>query len=386
MHMIRNLIGPPVTGTDFIGRERELADAWKAIEDTNSLLLASPRRVGKSSFAMMLAQKAEAKGWNALYLDLQGLKDEGDFISLLIKNLNKIKEKNSFFTLVKNKTHALLSSIKKVDAFKITLEFQKNPEDSYEKLSKAFQLPQRTLIVIDELVLFLQELTRKGDIERAENFLNWLRNIRQKEAKTVSWVFCSSISIHGFVSQNNLTYTINDIAPFNLGEMTMPEAIALLKGLNESYGTHLSDHDIEYILNKIEWKLPYFIQLFFNKLSSLKQHDKGLSLEETCNEIFKEITQEHELDTWSERLAAYGEDEKAARTLLNYLCLPDHQSERSVLEKVILDKIPAQADVNEKYSNIKRMLEADGYITQDNRGIHFRSPIIREYWFTRYVQ
>lgn len=115
----------------------------------------------------------------------------------------------------------------KVDAFKITLEFQKNPEDSYEKLSKAFQLPQRTLIVIDELVLFLQELTRKGDIERAENFLNWLRNIRQKEAKTVSWVFCSSISIHGFVSQNNLTYTINDIAPFNLGEMTMPEATAL---------------------------------------------------------------------------------------------------------------------------------------------------------------
>lgn len=47
-NMIRNLIGPPVTGMDFIGREKELADAWKAIEDTNSLLLASPRRVGKS--------------------------------------------------------------------------------------------------------------------------------------------------------------------------------------------------------------------------------------------------------------------------------------------------------------------------------------------------
>lgn len=45
-NMIRNLIGPPVTGMDFIGREKELADAWKAIEDTNSLLLASPRRVG----------------------------------------------------------------------------------------------------------------------------------------------------------------------------------------------------------------------------------------------------------------------------------------------------------------------------------------------------
>lgn len=384
--MIRNLIGPPVTGTDFIGRERELSDAWKAIEDTNSLLLASPRRIGKSSFAMMLAQKAEAQGWNALYLDLQGLKDEGDFISLLIKKLNKIKEKNSIIELTKNKIHALLSTIKKVDAFKITLEFQKNPEDSYEKLTKAFQLPQRTLIVIDELVLFLQELTKKGSIDRAENFLNWLRSIRQKEAKKVSWVFCSSISIHGFVSQNNLTYTINDVAPFNLGEMTMGEATLLLKSLDESYGTNLSDNDIQYILKRIEWKLPYFIQLFFNKLVSNKERNNGKELEENCTMIFREIIQEHELDTWSERLAAYGADEKAARTLLSYLCQPDHKSERSFLEEVIKDKIPEQADVKEKYAVIKRMLETDGYIIQDENGIHFRSPIIREFWFNRYIQ
>lgn len=384
--MIRNLIGPPVTGTDFIGRERELSDAWKAIEDTNSLLLASPRRIGKSSFAMMLAQKAEAQGWNALYLDLQGLKDEGDFISLLIKKLNKIKEKNSIIELTKNKIHALLSTIKKVDAFKITLEFQKNPEDSYEKLTKAFQLPQRTLIVIDELVLFLQELTKKGSIDRAENFLNWLRSIRQKEAKKVSWVFCSSISIHGFVSQNNLTYTINDVAPFNLGEMTMEEATLLLKSLDESYGTNLSDNDIQYILKRIEWKLPYFIQLFFNKLVSNKERNNGKELEENCTMIFREIIQEHELDTWSERLAAYGADEKAARTLLSYLCQPDHKSERSFLEEVIKDKIPEQADVKEKYAVIKRMLETDGYIIQDENGIHFRSPIIQEFWFNRYIQ
>lgn len=383
--MIRNLIGPPVTGTDFIGRERELADAWKAIEDTNSLLLASPRRIGKSSFAMMLAKKAEVSGWNALYLDLQGLKDEGDFISLLIKKLNKIKEKNSLFELTKNKIHALLSTVRKVDAFKITLEFQKNPENSYEKLSKAFQLPQRTLIVIDELVLFLQELNKKGDIDRAENFLNWLRSIRQKEAKTVSWVFCSSISIHGFVSQNNLTYTINDVAPFNLGEMTTKEATLLLNSLDESYGTNLSDNDVQYILNRIEWKLPYFIQLFFNKLVTSKERNKGMALEERCTMIFKEIIQEHELDTWSERLAAYGADEKAARTLLCYLCQPDHKSERSFLEEVIKDKIPKQADVKEKYAAIKRMLETDGYIIQDGNGIHFRSPIIREFWFNRYI-
>lgn len=139
--MVRNLIGPPVTGADFMGRSKELCGAWKSLKDTNSLLLASPRRVGKSSFAMKLTSVAEKEGWNALYLDLQGLKDEGEFITLLVSKMNAIREKNSLAVRVKNRIVSFLSSIKKVNAFKITLEFQKNPEDFYEKLTKAFETP-----------------------------------------------------------------------------------------------------------------------------------------------------------------------------------------------------------------------------------------------------
>jgi len=44
--MVKNLVGPPVIGNDFIGRKKELASAWKALNDTNSLLMSSLRRVG----------------------------------------------------------------------------------------------------------------------------------------------------------------------------------------------------------------------------------------------------------------------------------------------------------------------------------------------------
>lgn len=383
--MIRNLIGPPVTGSDFIGRNKELCDAWKSLKDTNSLLLASPRRVGKSSFAMKLIDMARKEGWNALYLDLQGLKDEGEFITLIIKRLNDIKKQNSLSERVKDKVRAFFSSIKKVNAFEISLEFQKNPEDFYDKLTKAFDLQKRTLIVIDELVLFLQELSRKGEIERAEVFLNWLRSIRQKESRNVSWVFCSSISIHGFVSQNKLTYTINDVAPFNLGEMSDDEAMLLFKGLDESYGTHLKYEEIAYILKRIGWKLPYFIQLFFSRLMAKRDEYEQLPLKQRVDAIFSEIIKDHELDTWNERLAAYGEDELAARKLLTYLCIPEHKSDRQTLETVIKEYIAENSDVNEKYAQIKRMLEADGYIVQNTDGIYFRSPIIQEYWNSRYI-
>ena len=48
--MAKNLVGPPVTGDDFIGRKNEIERAISILEQGNSILLASPRRVGKSSF------------------------------------------------------------------------------------------------------------------------------------------------------------------------------------------------------------------------------------------------------------------------------------------------------------------------------------------------
>lgn len=43
-------IGSPVAGEDFFGRNAELRKAETLIED-NNLMLAAPRRVGKTSFA-----------------------------------------------------------------------------------------------------------------------------------------------------------------------------------------------------------------------------------------------------------------------------------------------------------------------------------------------
>jgi AAA+ ATPase superfamily predicted ATPase len=47
-----------VLGADFEGRQAELASAWDNLKQGNSLLLASPRRVGKSSFARKLVDIA----------------------------------------------------------------------------------------------------------------------------------------------------------------------------------------------------------------------------------------------------------------------------------------------------------------------------------------
>lgn len=384
--MVRNLVGPPVTGTDFIGRQQELEEAWQTIVDTNSLLLASPRRVGKSSFAKKLIETAKDKGWFALYLDVQGVKDEAEFASILLQELELLKQDSSFIEKTKATIHKWLSSIKKVEAFDFGVEFEKSPDAFYAQLSEAFVLPKRTLIVVDELVLFLQQLSKDEKTNRAETFMNWLRNIRQREVKDISWVFCSSISIHNFVAQHELSYTVNDIASFHLGEMNPAEALSLLEQLNKSYGSVLDRAQIDYILHRIEWKLPFFIQLFFKSYIAKKETYKSEDIEKTVNKIFHEISVNHQLFTWSERLSGYGKDEKIARKLLNYFCLPKYRSDRVHLESLVAQETAPDDDPRERYATVKQMLESDGYIVQDAKGIHFRSPIIREFWYNKYIR
>ena len=65
---IKLKIGPPVIGEDFFGRWNELKKAEVLIQD-NNLMLAAPRRVGKTSFARRLKDVQSAKGWNTIFID-----------------------------------------------------------------------------------------------------------------------------------------------------------------------------------------------------------------------------------------------------------------------------------------------------------------------------
>ena len=150
--MTRNLVGPPVIGNDFIGRKKELEEAWKSLKDGNSILLASPRRVGKSSFARKLLAIAEENGWQGIYMDVQGLRDEPEFGELLIRSLEKIYGNGRLLGKIRQEMRDSLSSLKSLQLSKLQVEFKRSPENFYTKLEKAIESDQKYLIVVDEIV------------------------------------------------------------------------------------------------------------------------------------------------------------------------------------------------------------------------------------------
>lgn len=60
--MVAIKVGSPVRGEDFFDREREQRRLWQHLA-TDHVLLLAPRRVGKTSLMLKLADDAAAKGF-----------------------------------------------------------------------------------------------------------------------------------------------------------------------------------------------------------------------------------------------------------------------------------------------------------------------------------
>jgi hypothetical protein len=385
---ISNIIGPPVTGDNFYGREAELARAHDFLNTRHSIVLSAPRRIGKSSFAMRLVEDKRKQGWKCVYLDLENVNTEDEFLQSLISEFDKsgiwaktAKTAGGFISTV-------LESIKSIGPVKI--DYQSNPalQNPYLTLSESIDHSFDTLVVIDELTLFLGVLERSNrPAEDIAYFLNWFRSLRQVTDSRVRWIFCGSIGLHNFTNSRRLSHTINDLAELNFDEMSDQEAFGLVRALAESDGVDMDDEAIRTMLDMLRWNIPYFIQLLFR---TIKDNTKvGMPVTASIiQESFNQLVRTEHLNTWSERLGEYNGYEKGARFMLNLLSQSEVGIAKSQMVSAYMkqsgetDQFTADSDV----SIILNMLEHDGYIQRRDGKRAFRSPLLKAWWNYKFVE
>ncbi|MBS7253983.1 ATP-binding protein [Flavobacterium branchiicola] len=390
--MINNITGSPVEGANFFGREKELDHAWNSIKKGNSLILSAPRRVGKSSFAKKMLNTAKGEGWNVLEINLEEIKSEEGFVKKFIDHLtqqswwNKVKSESG------EKLEKILSSIKTSIEFggaQASLEWKSNKSDVYEKLKSLIEHDKETLIMVDELTVllssFLENDSENGK-KNAEFFLNWLRSFRQVSGTKIRWIFCSSIGIDNFTNQHNLSYTFNDVNSFPLGAFTPLQANEFVQELAVSENLIFSDEISDYILEKIGWLLPYFIQILFSKINHLIKVNDRLICIETVDEAYNQLIDEKNLNTWEERLNDYGDLEIYARELLKKMSMNKEGESRNSLFSVLNSKINDSDKTETLINKLLYMLKNDGYLVDDEIKYAFRSPLLRDFWFNRFVK
>lgn len=385
---ISNKVGPPVTGKDFYGRIKELANAHEFLNANHSLVLSAPRRIGKSSFAKRLVEEKVNEGWNCVYIDLEGVRNQDEFLNILISKFDKSRIWNRAAEATGGMLNRVIEGIKGIGPVKLDFSRPEISENLYVSLSDAIDHTKDTLVVIDELPLFLN-IIDKGDPTHQEAgfLLNWFRSLRQVSDTKIRWIFCGSVGLQNFTSMRNLSMTINDMVSFDFDALSKDEAEGLIAALTDSLAIPISNGVIQYMLDKLEWHIPYFIQLLFTTLKNYPNICNGIS-EQMIDSALDDLSHTDNLNTWHERLAEYNGLREGAELLLNALSMTDSGMTRGELLDIyaqFYDENPVKA--NSRFSLILNMIEHDGYIMRTKEGIRrFHSPLLRKWWFSKFVE
>ena len=388
---INNITGSPVEGENFYGREKELSSAWSKVLKGNSLILSAPRRVGKSSFAKKLLEKAKKESWNTLEINLEEVSSEIGFVNLLIEKLQAANWWQSSMSKAGKLFGQILESIKPsigLGEAKVSVVWSRAKIDVYQKLKGLLNHEEDTLIMVDELTILLNRLLKNENGKQdVEFFLNWLRSFRQVSGTKIRWVFCSSIGIENFTSMHNLSYALNDVSKFKIDEYNQIEACKFVKELALSEEVLFIEGDINYMLQLLGWNLPYFIQVLFSNVNQLIQVQERTTSIDTINEAYIQLISEGHLNTWDERLNEYGEYEIYARPVLKNLSRLKIGAGRTVLFSLLFAKINDEDKTDIVLSKLLQMLQNDGYlILKKDASYVFRSPLLRDFWYNRFVK
>lgn len=115
---------------------------------------------------------------------------------------------------------------------------------------------------------------------------------------------------------------------------------------------------------------------------------KNSVTEAMIDDAFDKLAHTENFSTWSERLAEYNGQEDGARLLLKELSKASGGLAREQLLAIYSQctgEPPIKADNN--LSLILNMLEHDGYIIRLDGGIRrFRSPLLKKWWYYKFVE
>jgi hypothetical protein len=270
--MMRIQTGSPVSGDDFYKREHLINKAWDLIESGHHILFAAPRRVGKTSLMYYLRDNPK-KNFSFLYLDTESVNNENEFFRRIVNKVLKtdfIKGSQKVLTFLEK--HKPI--IKKVGANGV--EFGVSEEHDYlemlTRILKATACEEKKLIImLDEFPETLENILDDDGENAARHFLQCNRELRHDRelCNNVQFIYTGSIGLENVVSKLNAMQTVNDLARLKIPPLQPAETREVIQLLLQKLPFKLSKSLIEHILHKIEWLIPFYIQLVLQELKFL---------------------------------------------------------------------------------------------------------------------
>lgn len=374
-----NIVGPAAENEDFFPRDKFIERFYKLLKKQN-YILSAPRRSGKTSILTEMYNK-QHNLYHIIHFDVEGAKNEIEFFDMILEQLQKekllkkdyYKKATTFLSKIETKHFNFKDSDFSIDRF-------------IEGLLKNL-LPTDKLIVlaIDEFSTFLAKIL-KDDEDRAKDFLDINRRLRLDKDinKYFRFIYTGSIGLSNIVEKLNYSKAINDLDTMDLKPLSKKEAGEFLTKLFQNYNLQFDENIILYSLTKVEWFMPFFIQLLFKHM---EEHMDLYELDSCSNEIIDiayenifNLENKKHFTHWQERLKdAYEKNE--VKFLIEVLSFIATNTECDILE---IENIKANHKLKYDSKHYINMLEYDGYIFEVDEKYRFISPILQKWW-VKYV-
>ncbi|WP_318347128.1 AAA-like domain-containing protein [Aquipluma nitroreducens] len=378
------IVGSAATGDYYYPRTEIVNEIWDELEKGNFILIAAPRRVGKTSI-MRDIEANPRENYKVIFENIQAVKSEIDFYKtlykLILNCLSTSKKASKWFS----------SYIKTKQIIEIStsgVKFENKVPDYLHEINNIFrELDKSTetiVLLLDELPEVLHKLDKAEKKDEAIAILHQLRAWRQTDFKKLQFIFAGSVGIHYVVKNiEGRTSSLNDLIPAICNPLSKDEAKDYIKWVTSNNASVQYDTERQtQLLFKIQhYYTPYFINLMLGEIDkNAKKRNNPTITEQDIDQAFLNVekSNEHFAD-WKKRLYDYMP--KSDFNFVNNILI--HIAHRnSIGIQAIYDKAVKQEKTID-YMDMIHDLVNDGYLTEtteDSQKYIFISPFLKAFW------
>ena len=376
---------------------------WERL-DTGNVLLAAPRRFGKTSVMYRLIDDLRS-GWRAIHVDAESIREPANFVIALLDAL--MADKKIRKLLVSSWQNSckwvrrLFDNVELTTPWDVGLKLGlkqamgPNWQERGEALLRALRASdEKLLIVIDELPVMLHLFSDNGVSDAdARGFLYWFRKLRPAMGLTnCRFLVGGSIGIEHYLSRLGAADSFNDFERVPLGELSRNKAGELLSRLLKSRRIALSAASQNRVLALVGAPIPYFIQVFVAEIAAAQANGATRIGPKRIEEIYQHRLLGAACKTYFQhyydRLRHYSKlDEQAAKALLKQMALAKADVQPRAQLRRAYRQVLGEAANDDGFARLVGDLENDFYIhwRPDSEGYGFASKILRDWWRRYYA-
>ncbi len=384
-------VGQPADGEQFFPRPKIRRKILRILNNGENILLSAPRRIGKTSLLKAIHPE---EGQIIKYLVIQSVYSSEDFFRLLYRELITDHEiYRGAKSYLKQTTHTVIRYLNRIRGVSIEGEIEIGKQDLIDYYCECYKLMQKfegkkIILFIDEFPDAVSNMAKR-DRDLAIYFLQQHRDLRQQFShNNLQFVYTGSTGLRNVVSKIGKLDLINDLNEITLSTFSKQEAHDLIQRLVLYYQSYLPDFSIseaqiEIILEKISWRLPYYLQAIIQSLSYLHEDNEHPISDSDIDAVLIAMTQPRSpysayFENWRYRLQQTLEEDECALAMAILSHSAVHNALDTKTRKALITQYP-----HISFKAILQILEFDGYLNQEHR---FNSNLLQQWWLQNIVE